>query len=69
MNSRAEPYVTVSKEDASSRRANAVRTAGSSSTIATRMGALGDICPIFGQTHKTVELPEGPTSPGRYPDT
>jgi hypothetical protein len=38
-----------------------VRTAGSSSTMATLMGAFGDICPSFGQTNKTVELPEGPT--------
>ena len=61
MNSRAEPYVVVSKEDASNRRASAVRTAGSSSTMATLIGAFGDICPSFEQTYKTVELPEGPT--------
>src|SRR5215472_10928760 len=29
--------------------------------MATLIGAFGDICPSFGQTHKTVELPEGPT--------
>src|SRR5215813_10692360 len=61
INSRAEPYVVVAKDDASNSRANAVRTAGSSSTMATLIGAFGDICPSFGQTYKTVELPEGPT--------